>query len=165
MNPSVKRESKPIERDAVAVTREYDYPRERVFHMLTDRETASRFYTPEGAEKLVFEWDPRPGGAIRIHDRHPEDGVVYQTTGTIVEFVAPELLTFRSRTSPANESLAFEALQTVRFEALGPKRTRVTVLVKVLAAGSVPGGAEALEGGFKGGWGQTLDMLQRELAG
>ena len=163
MNPPAKEDSMDGERSAVTVTRDYDFPRESVFRMLTDRDTASKFFTPEGAEKLVFEWDPRPGGTVRIHDRHLDDGVVYKTSGTIVEFVPPEILSFRSATSPGDGSAAFEALQTVRFESLGPRRTRVIVQVKVLSVGAFPGGTASLEAGFLGGWGQTLDMLQRAL--
>ena len=163
MNPPAKEESIHTERSAVTVTRDYDFPRDSVFHMLTDRATASKFFTPEGAEKLLFEWDPRPGGTIRIHDRHPDDGVVYKTSGTIVEFVPPEILSFRSATAPGDGNAAFEALQTVRFESLGPRRTRVIVQVKVLSSGSFPGGIGSLEAGFRGGWGQTLDMLETAL--
>jgi uncharacterized protein YndB with AHSA1/START domain len=163
MNPPVREESIVTERSAVTVTRDYDFPRESVFRMLTDRDTASKFFSPEGAEKLAFEWDPRPGGTIRIHDRHPDNGVVYQTSGTIVEFVPPEILSFRSATTSGDGNAAFEALQTVRFESLGPRRTRVIVQVKVLSAASFPGGKVSLEAGFLGGWGQTLDMLERAL--
>ena len=161
MNPNGKKESKDGERNAVKLTRDYDFPRESVFSMLTGPKTASKFFSPEGAEKLVFEWDPRPGGAIRIHDRN-SDGIVHKTSGTILEVVVPELLVYRSTTS-GEGATPFEALQTVKFEELSPKKTRVTVLVKVLAAGSFPGGVESLEEGFLGGWGQTLDMVQREL--
>lgn len=163
MNQKRKSDGSTAGRDAVTLTRDYDFPRESVFKMLTDSKTASRFYSPEGSEKLLFEWDSRPGGRIRIHDRHPDDGVVYKTSGTILELVAPELLVFRSATTSGEGAAPFEALQTVKFEELTPKRTRVTVLVKVLTAGSFPGGVGPLEQGYLGGWGQTLDMLQRGL--
>jgi len=165
MKPPAKEERADVERNAVTVTREYDFPQEAVFRMLTDRTTASKFFSPEGAEKLLFEWDPRPGGSLRIHDRHPDNGVVFETSGTIVDFVPPKVLSFRSRTTPGDGSAPFEALQTVRFEPLGPRRTRVIVQVKVLSVGSFSGGVGALEAGFVGGWGQTLDMVQRELGG
>ena len=32
--------------------------------MFTDAKKAAKFWGPEGAVKLVFELDPRPGGAI-----------------------------------------------------------------------------------------------------
>lgn len=147
-------------RDAVKLTRDYDFPRESVFHMFTDPKKAGKFFTPDGAVKILFEWDPRPGGAVRIQDRY--EGIIHKTEGTIVELIVPELLVFRSATS-GEGAVPFEALQTMKFEALGPKKTRVTVLVKVLETGSFPGGVESLEEGFMGGWGQTLDTLQSEL--
>jgi uncharacterized protein YndB with AHSA1/START domain len=161
MNQKWRTESTDGERSAVKISRDFDFPRESVFNMFTDAKKAAKFWGPAGAVKLVFEFDPRPGGAIRIHDQY--EGKTAKTSGTIVEIVAPELLVFRSATTPEGGTAPWEALQTVTFEELGPTRTRVTVLVKILATGSFPGGVESLEEGFQGGWGETLDMLQREL--
>jgi uncharacterized protein YndB with AHSA1/START domain len=157
-----KNESADGERIAVKISREYDFPRESVFKMLTDPKKAVKVWGPEGSVKHVFELDPRPGGAITIHDGDSER-IYAKTSGTILEIVPPELLVFKSATTPAEGTAPWEALQTVTLEELGPKRTRVTVQVKVLAAGSFPGGVESLEEGFVGGWGQTFDMLQRAL--
>ncbi|MGA8303863.1 MAG: SRPBCC domain-containing protein [Thermoplasmata archaeon] len=162
MNQKWRKESTDGERSAVKISRDFDFPRESVFNMFTDPKKAAKFWGPEGAVTLVFELDPRPGGAIRIHDRNTE-GITFETAGTIVEIVVPELLVFRSATTPGEGTVPFEALQTVTFGKLSPKRTRVTVLVKVLATGSFPGGVGSLEEGFQGGWGQTFDRLQREL--
>ncbi len=149
-------------RAPVRISRDLDFPRAAVFEMFTDpKKAATWFGSPEGAVKLVFEWDPRPGGALRIHDEF--EGRVGRTTGTILELVAPERLVFRSVTTIGDGTVPFEALQTVTLEELGPRRTRLTVLVQVLALGSFPGGVGSLEEGYQGGWAQTLDMLQREL--
>jgi uncharacterized protein YndB with AHSA1/START domain len=161
MKPKWSQESTDGERSAVEISREFDFPRESVFNMFTDEKRAAKFWGPEGSVKLVFAFDPRPGGAIRIHDLYK--GKIAQTSGTVTEIVAPELLAFRTTTAPAEATAPWEALQTVTFEALGPKKTRVTVRVKVLATGSFPGGVESLEEGYQGGWGETFDMLQREL--
>jgi uncharacterized protein YndB with AHSA1/START domain len=161
MNQQKSKESIDGERSAVRISRDFDFPRDTVFHMFTDAKKAAKFWGPEGAVKLVFELDPRPGGAITIHDHYK--GKTAKTSGTITEIVVPELLAFRSVTTPGEGTAPWEALQTVTFEELGPKRTRVTVLVKVLATGSFPGGVESLEEGFQGGWGETFDMLQSEL--
>jgi uncharacterized protein YndB with AHSA1/START domain len=80
-----------------------------------------------------------------------------------VEIVVPELLVVKTATTPATGTAPWEALQTVTFEELSPKRTRVTVRVKVLATGSFPGNVESLEGGFQGGWGEVLEKLRRAL--
>jgi uncharacterized protein YndB with AHSA1/START domain len=164
MTKTWKDESAVGERLAVKISREYDYPRESVFKLLTDPKKAAKVWGPEGSVKHVFELDPRPGGAMTIHAGDSKR-IFAKTSGTILEIVPPELLVFKSTTTPAGGNDPWEALQTVTLEELGPKRTRVTVQVKVLAAGSFPGGLESLEEGYAGGWGQTLDMMQRELAG
>jgi uncharacterized protein YndB with AHSA1/START domain len=161
MNQTRTKESMDGGRSAVKITREFDAPRRLVFDMLTDPKKAAKVWGPEGAVKLVFELDPRPGGVIRIQDQY--EGQIATTVGTITEFVVPELLAFTSRTTPPGGTEPWEALQTVTFEELSPKRTRVTVLVKILAKGSFPGGVESLEEGYQGGWGETFDMLQRQL--
>jgi uncharacterized protein YndB with AHSA1/START domain len=161
MNRTWSKESTDGERSAVRISREFAFPRETVFEMLTDAKKAAKVWGPEGAVKLVFELDPRPGGTITIHDQY--EGKTARTTGTITEFVVPELLAFRSTTTPEEGATPWEAMQTVTFEELAPRRTRVTVLVRILATGSFPGGVESLEEGFQGGWGETFDMLQRQL--
>jgi len=161
MNKKWSNASTDGERSAVKISRDYDFPLKSVFDMFTDAKKCAKFWGPKGAEKLVFELDPRPGGAIVIVDRW--DGKTAKTTGTITEIVTPKLLAFRSATTPEGGTSPWEALQTLTFEELSPKKTRVTVSVKVLATGSFPGGAESLEEGYQGGWGETFDMLQMEL--
>lgn len=162
MSQKWKSEATDGERNAVRISRDYDFPRRSVSGKFTDAKKAAEFWGPEGAVKLAFEFDATPGGTIKIHDRDGE-GNVAKTLGAVVEVVPLELLVFRSATVFRNGAAPFEALQTVRFDELGPERTRVTVLVKALATGSFPGEVEDLEGGFMGGWGETLDMLQRGL--
>ncbi len=151
------------EKGVATLAREFAFPREAVFRMFTDpKEAAKWFGSPEGAVTLLFEFDARPGGTIRIHDR-PPGGPVHRTIGTVLEIVDPERIAFRTRTTPEGGTSSFEALQTVTLEEIGRARTRLTVVVKVLSAGAFPGGVEALVEGFRGGWGETLDKLQREM--
>jgi uncharacterized protein YndB with AHSA1/START domain len=161
MNRKGRKESTDGERGGVTISRDFDFSRASVFTMLTDSKKAAKVWGPKGSVKLVFELDPRPGGAIRIHDLY--EGKTAKTSGTITEIAAPERLVFRSVTTPEEGTSPWEALQTVTFEELAPNRTRVTIRVKVLVTGSFPGGMESLEQGFQGGWGETLDMLQRAL--
>lgn len=162
MSQKQRQDPTETERGTVEISRELDFPREAVFRMLTDPKKAVACWGPEGATKYLFELEPRPGGTIRIHDGD-RNGIVARTSGTILEFVTPRIFSFRSSTSLADGSAPWEALQTVTFEELGPRRTRVTVRVKVLAPGGFPGGVEPLGEGFKGGWGETFVMLEREL--
>jgi uncharacterized protein YndB with AHSA1/START domain len=162
MNQKWGKGSTDGERSAVKVSRDFDFPRESVFNLLTDPKKGAVSWSPEGAVNLVFELDPRTGGAIRIHDRDPE-GNVHKTSGTVVEIVVPELLVVKTATIPATGTAPWEALQTLTFEELSPKRTRVIVRVKVLAIGSFSGGVESLEEGFQGGWGEVFEKLGRAL--
>jgi uncharacterized protein YndB with AHSA1/START domain len=162
MNHEREKNSTDGDRAAAKVTKEFDFPRETVFNRLTDPKKGAVSWSPEGAINLVFELDLRPGGAIRIHDRDSE-GNVAKTTGSVVEIKVPELLVVQTATTTPTGAAPWEALQTLRFEELGPRRTRVTVLVKVLRTGSFPGGAESLSEGFRGGWGEVLEKLQRAL--
>ena len=127
MNPKWRNEAADGERNIVHISRDYDFPRPSVFGMFTDAKKAAKFWGPEGAVKLVFEFDARPGGAIRIHDRNSE-GNVAKTSGTVLEVVVPELLVFRSATVFRDGVAPFEALQTVQFEELSPRRTRYSDL-------------------------------------
>jgi len=161
MNETSRQGASDGERNAVEISRDYDFPRESVFNMFTDEKKAAKFWGPAGAEKLVFKFDPRPGGGITIHDRW--DGRTAKTTGKVTEIVFPKLIAFTTATTPEGSTVPWEALQTLRFEELGPKRTRVTVHVKVLVTGSFPGGVGPLLEGYQGGWGETFDMLQRDL--
>ena len=151
------------QRTAVRIIRDFEFSRDSVFIMFTDPRKAARWWGPEGNVTLVFEIDPTPGGALRIDDRNP-NGTVYRTSGTVVRIVVPELLVLRTATTSGDGTAPWEALQTVTFEELSPKRTRVTVLVSVLSTGSWPGEVDSLENGFKGGWGETLDRLHRALS-
>ena len=151
------------ENGVATIEREFDVRREALFRMFTDpKEAAKWFGSPEGAVTLLFEFDARPGGTIRIQDRHP-DGPVYTTTGTVLEVVEPERIAFRTTMAPSDGAAPHEALQTVTLEAVSPRRTRLTVVVKVLSVGAFSGGIESLVEGFRGGWGETLDKLQRAL--
>jgi uncharacterized protein YndB with AHSA1/START domain len=162
MNQKLATEASDGERNGVKISRDFDFPRESVFNMFIDPKQAAKFWGPEEAINVLFEIEPKRGGTIRIHDRNSE-GKTFETTGTILDIVVPERLTFRGATGPSEGAAPWEALQTMTFEALTPRRTRVTVLVKILAAGSFPGGVESLEEGYQGGWGETFDRLQRTL--
>ena len=47
------------------------------------------------------------------------------------------------------------------FEELGPKRTRVTVITAIVAGPQEE--RESLKEGFRNGWGQSFEKLQRAL--
>jgi uncharacterized protein YndB with AHSA1/START domain len=47
-------------------SREITAPAERIYQALTNREAVERCLPPEGAQGVMHEFEPRPGGAIRL---------------------------------------------------------------------------------------------------
>ncbi len=163
MNETSVGEPVSADRSTARVVREFAFPRRAVFEMFTDPKKAARWFgTPTGAIPVLFELEARAGGRLRIQNRWPGQPV-HETTGTVLEVVEPIRIAFRTRTALEEGAVPFEAVQTVTLEEVSPRRTRVVVVVKVLSAGSVPGGVASLLEGFQGGWGETLEKLQREL--
>src|ERR1035438_6868275 len=76
------------------LTRVFDAPREIVFKAWTEVERLKRWWGPKNFTNSVCEIDPRPGGAMRIHMRAPDDGVIYPMTGVFQEIAEPERLVF-----------------------------------------------------------------------
>ncbi len=142
------------------ITRDFDAPRESVFKMWTDSQKVAKWWGPEGNTTLISEIDPRPGGAMRIDER-TSDGSVHSMTGTFSKVVTPELLVFRIASPGVGNFAPFEALNTVTFEELSPRRTRIKVTVQVVMAAQEQ--QESLEQGFRGGWAQSLEKLRRAL--
>lgn len=163
MSQSERMQSAAADRSVAKIIRDFDFPRETIFRMFTDSKRAAKWFgTPEGMEPVLFEMDPRPGGAIRIQDRERE-GEVHKTSGTVLEVVPPARFAFKTVTALTEGAAPFEAMQTVTLEEISPGKTRMIVIVKVVVLGSFPGGMEALLDGFKGGWGGSLNKLQRAL--
>ena len=146
----------------VKIARVFDFPRDLVFKMWTDPAKVAKWWGPERGVVVVSVVDPRPGGVMRIDVRTPA-GVIHSMTGSFTEIAYPDRLVFRSAAPNSGVSVSpWVALNTVTFEELGPKKTRLTVVVEVVEA--PPGELQALKEGFKGGWGESLGKLQKALS-
>ena len=97
---------------------------------------------------------------MRVNQRNP-DGVIYSFNATFEKVIPPELLVYR-HASPSTAGFSpWEALHTVTFEELGPRRTRVTAVTKVIAGPQEE--RESLMGAYREGWGQSFEKLQGAL--
>ena len=152
------------EESAVKITRVFDFPRESVFRMWTDPKKLAEWWGPEGCVNVLAEVDPRPGGKMRVDQRSPK-GDISSFNATFEEVVPPELLVYRAASPGTTAEFGgfspWEAIHTVTFEELGPRRTRVTALTKVV--GGPLEERESLMGAFREGWGQSLDKLKRAV--
>lgn len=152
------------ERGAVKVTRVFDFPRVSVFRMWTDPKKLAEWWGPEGCVNVLSEVDPRPGGKMRVDQRSPK-GDIYSFNATFEEVTPPERLVYRAASPGTTDEYGgfspWEAIHTVTFEELGPRRTRVTASTEVVSG---PGEErESLMDAFREGWGQSLGKLQRAL--
>jgi uncharacterized protein YndB with AHSA1/START domain len=152
------------EHGEVKVTRVFDFPRESVFRMWTDPKKLAEWWGPEGCVNVFSEVDPRPGGKMRVDQRSPK-GDIYSFNATFEKIIPPELLVYRAASPGTSDEYggfsSWEALHTVTFEEVGPRRTRVTAVTMVVRGPLAE--RESLMDAFREGWGQSLDKLRRAL--
>ncbi|MDG6901952.1 MAG: SRPBCC domain-containing protein [Nitrososphaerota archaeon] len=152
------------EQGVVKVTRIFEFPRESVFRMWTDPKKLAEWWGPEGCVNVRSEVDPRPGGKMRVDQRSPT-GDISSFNATFEKVIPPELLVYRSASPGTTDEYGgfspWEAIDTVTFAELGPRRTQVTAVTKVIAGRLEE--RETLMDAYREGWGQSLDKLQRAL--
>lgn len=147
-NPTEKSSATPVKE--VTFTRTFDAPRELVFQAWIKPEHLAQWWGPKDFTNPVCEFDPHPGGAIRIDMTGP-DGTVYPMGGTVREIVPPERLVF-SATAFDGE---LETLNTATFtEENG--RTKLTLRASVVKSSAKTADAIA---GMEQGWSESLDRL------
>ncbi len=102
--------------------REFDAPRELVFAAWTDAKHLAQWWGPNGFT-TTSHFEFRPGGVWRFV-MHGPDGRDYQNRVTFEEIVPPERIVYRHGGGEDVEPVQFR--QTVMFEDLGGRRTRIT---------------------------------------
>jgi len=102
--------------------REFDAPRDLVFSVWTDAKHLARC-GPNGFTTTTSRFEFRPGGVWRFV-MHGPDGRDYQNRVTFDEIVPPERIVYRHGGGDDVEPVQFR--QTVIFEDLGGRRTRIT---------------------------------------
>ena len=120
----------------------------------------AKWWGPEGCVVVHSEVDPRPGGTMRVDQRFL-DGEIRRMTAIFEKVVRPELLVFKNTSSGEAGFSSWESRNTVTFEELGPRRTRVTAITAIVAAPQEE--RESLKEAYRAGWGESLDKLQRAL--
>jgi len=104
-------------------TREFDAPRDLVYAVFTDPKHLAQWWGPNGFTTTTLSFDMRPGGVWRFV-MHGPDGRDYQNRVTFDEIVPPERIVYRHGGGDDVEPVQFR--QTVIFEDLGGRRTRIT---------------------------------------
>jgi uncharacterized protein YndB with AHSA1/START domain len=152
--PSALTVTLPSDRE-IALTREFDAPRDLVFTAFSSAEHLAHWWGPRAMEIPLCEVDFRPGGAWHVVQR-TADGTEYGFRGEYREIVRPERIvwTFEFEGMPGHISL-----ETVLFEDLGD-RTR---LVGTSVFDSVADRDGMLQSGMESGASETYDRLAEYL--
>ena len=144
----------PSDRE-IALSREFDAPRELVFQAVSQPEHLAQWWGRAGSSLPVCEIDFRPGGRWRFVERSA-DGTEHGFRGEIREIVPPERIvqTFEYEGYPGHISV-----ETMVLEDLGG-RTRVNV---TSVFDSVEDRDGMLQSGMEKGAAESYDRLAAHL--
>jgi uncharacterized protein YndB with AHSA1/START domain len=144
----------------IVITREFAAPRELVWQAMTDPQHVVNWWGPRGFSTTIEKMDVRPGGEWKHVMRGP-DGTKYPNHSIFKEIVEPERIVFsHGGAKEGGPGIRFQATWT--FDAVTPKRTRVTIHMIFPTAEErnfVAREFGAIEGGK-----QTLGRLGEHLA-
>jgi uncharacterized protein YndB with AHSA1/START domain len=156
----------------VTLTRDFAFPRERVWRAWTDAAAIARWFGPHGFTTDVVANDLRVGGDIHYVMRR--DGVDYPVRGRVVEIVPPEKLVMTDDNScmPAEwlaeyaadeiaRGESIESVTTMCLEDLGGGRTRLRLTTR-MPGNKLRDGLVA--SGMADGWGESFEKLDTLLA-
>ncbi len=102
----------------IITSREFDYPRERLFDAWTDPAKLARWWGPHGFTNTFRECDIRPGGQWKFV-MHGPNGVDYENHNEFLEVVPHERIVLRHLLAP-------EFTVTATFEDIGGGRAKLT---------------------------------------
>src|ERR1700722_5707718 len=133
---SVTAEATPFVGREVVFSRTFEAPRSLVFKAWTDPKHVAMWWGPEGFTNPVCEMDVRPGGALRIVMRAPDDAPAqfrgdHPMTGVLWEIVEPERLVITIAGDDASGNRVLETLNTATFVEHGG-RTTLTLHVLIV---------------------------------
>lgn len=107
----------------IAITREFDAPRELVWDAWTQPQHVAQWWGPIGFTNTIHEMAVKPGGVWRL-TMHGPDGKDWPNKIVFREVVRPEYLAYDHSGDSEDDKLHFYV--TVKFEDLGGK-TRLTM--------------------------------------
>ncbi|MET9351445.1 TIGR03086 family metal-binding protein [Streptomyces sp. NPDC006617] len=142
----------------ILITRDFDAPPERVFQAYTDPDLVVQWLGPRRLTMRIDRYDARSGGSYRYVHR-ADDGTEYGFHGVFHEVRPGERIvqTFTYEGAPDGVSL-----ETVVFEGLGDRRTR---LIAKSLMDSVEARDAMLAGGMEGGVREGHERLDELLRG
>jgi uncharacterized protein YndB with AHSA1/START domain len=145
------------------ITREFDAPRELVFHAFTDPKLIVQFLGPRNMKMTIDHYNMKSGGSYRyIHA--DENGNAFAFNGAVHEVTFPERMiqTFEFEGLPEKGHVSMD---TSIFEALPGNRTRLTIQSVFRSVNDRDGMIQAgMESGMNEGFSRLDDLLAKSQA-
>jgi uncharacterized protein YndB with AHSA1/START domain len=147
----------------LVLTRILGAPRGLVFKVWTDAKQVARWWGPRGFSNPVCEWEPRPGGLIRIDMRGP-NGNIYPMKGVFHEIVEPERLVFTSTAMEDEHGKPLlEILNAITFEDFNGLTKLTLHAVLVTKDFKITPQVAAALAGMEQGWSESLYRLADQV--
>src|SRR5579863_1174484 len=134
-------------------------PRAMVWNAWTDPAALARWWGPASFVNPICEFDPRPGGIIRIQMMAP-DGAVYPMDGRVEIAEPPRRLVFVSAALGPDGKRLFDILNSLELEECD-QGTRLTLDVRVTAVHDPI--AHRHLAGMETGWTMSLERLSEAM--
>jgi uncharacterized protein YndB with AHSA1/START domain len=107
------------------IIREFDAPREMVFHAFSDPDLFVQFWGPDNITMKLTHFDFRSGGAYRYTNADENGQEICAFSGSIHEVTAPERVIQTSELENLRER-GHVVLEAILFESLPGNRTKLT---------------------------------------
>jgi uncharacterized protein YndB with AHSA1/START domain len=133
------------------MTREFDAPREKLWHAHTDAKAIEQWWGPRKYQTKVETLEPKVGGKWKFLNIAGDEKYVFY--GEFREVVEPERITWTFIYEPYPDA---EIVETITFEELAGDRTKVHVVSKYPSIESFEG---MVQGGMEEGARETWDRL------
>jgi uncharacterized protein YndB with AHSA1/START domain len=144
---------------ALALTRRFDAPLERVFDAWLNADQIAKWIGPRGIRAETKELEPRVGGRYRIHMRGVDGNSGPIVGGVYREIVRPEriVFTWTWETGHPQGIAGQETLVTLTFRAVGGK-TEMTIRHELFPS-------KESRDSHNQGWNASFDKLAEALGG
>ena len=135
----------------IRMTREFDAPREKLWHAHTNAGAIEQWWGPRKYQTKVEKLEPKVGGQWKF--KNIAEGQEHVFYGEFKEMVEPEKITWTFTYEPYPDSVSVEA---ITFEELPDNRTRLSTVAKYPSIEALEG---MVQGGMEEGARETWDRL------
>lgn len=142
----------------IKMSREFDAPREKLWHAHTDAKAIEQWWGPRKYKVVVEELEPKVGGKWKFVNL--AKGEKYVFYGEFKELVEPERITWTFTYEPYPDAVSVE---TITFEELPNNRTRLKTVAKYPSLEALEGMVQSgMEEGARETWDRLTEFVEKK---